>query len=182
MKLLIGIFFLLVLVACSVQSEEVQTSAQDVVSNRINISVIPTAQSVEALTLPNQNTNQINLASENKMLKDRIDQIELHLACVQVQLSNASRATKGNLDHICNLEIANNDPRFGPLIKQGSTNSEMYSWVQLGGRNGAGSQSFTNAIKTICSQKFTVKSINGQDLSKQATDMCTLYLTGDIIR
>ena len=54
MKFFVAVFFLMVLTACAVQTEEIEESVQEIVSTAISLPIIPTAQSVEALTLPTQ--------------------------------------------------------------------------------------------------------------------------------
>ena len=54
MKFFIAVFFLMVLTACAVQTEEIEESVQELVSTAISLPIMPTAQSVEALTLPTQ--------------------------------------------------------------------------------------------------------------------------------
>jgi len=45
MKFFIAVFFLMVLTACAVQTEEIEKSVQEIVSTAIYLPIIPTAQS-----------------------------------------------------------------------------------------------------------------------------------------
>ena len=59
MKFFIAVFFLMVLTACAVQTEEIEESVQEIVSTAISLPIIPTAQSVEALTIPTETPTEI---------------------------------------------------------------------------------------------------------------------------
>ncbi|KAA1298012.1 MAG: hypothetical protein EGP10_00160 [SAR202 cluster bacterium] len=59
MKFFIAVFFLMVLTACAVQTEEIEESVQELVSSAISLPIIPTAQSVEALTVPTETPTEV---------------------------------------------------------------------------------------------------------------------------
>ena len=59
MKFFITVFFLMVLTACAVQTEEIEESVQELVSTAFYLPIIPTAQSVEALTVPTETPTEV---------------------------------------------------------------------------------------------------------------------------